>query len=135
EYKGKRAGNIGAAGAFSFYPGKNLGALGEAGGTVTNDPALAKHMQVLRDHGQEAKYHHSQIGWNGRMDGIQGAVLRVKLKGLDRGNAARRAHAKQYNELLSECEEVTTPVEATYGKHVYHVYAVRVQERDRVLKA
>ena len=135
EYKGKRAGNLGAAGAFSFYPGKNLGALGEAGGTVTNDPALAKTMQVLRDHGQEAKYHHSHIGWNGRMDGIQGAVLRVKLKGLDKGNAARREHAQQYTELLGGCADVVLPKEASYGKHVYHVYAIRLKNRDKVLKA
>ena len=135
EYKGKRAGTLGAAGAFSFYPGKNLGALGEAGGTVTNDAALAKTMQVLRDHGQEAKYHHSHIGWNGRMDGIQGAVLRVKLKSLDKGNAARREHAKQYGELLGGCADIGLPKEASYGKHVYHVYAIRVKNRDTVLKA
>ncbi len=135
EYKGKRAGTLGAAGAFSFYPGKNLGALGEAGGTVTNDAALAKTMQVLRDHGQEAKYHHSHIGWNGRMDGIQGAVLRVKLKSLDKGNAARREHAKQYGELLGGCADIVLPKEASYGKHVYHVYAIRVKNRDAVLKA
>ncbi|MGZ4974997.1 MAG: DegT/DnrJ/EryC1/StrS family aminotransferase, partial [Limisphaerales bacterium] len=104
-------------------------------GTVTNDATLARTMQVLRDHGQEAKYHHSHIGWNGRMDGIQGAVLRVKLKGLDKGNEARRAHAKQYGELLGGCADIVLPKEASYGKHVYHVYAIRVKNRDTVLKA
>jgi dTDP-4-amino-4,6-dideoxygalactose transaminase len=90
---------------------------------------------MLRDHGQETKYHHSYIGWNARMDGIQGAVLSVKLKGLDRGNAARRAHALQYNESLSGCEDLITPFEANYAKHVYHVYAVRVKGRDQLLHA
>ena len=90
EYKGRQAGTIGDAGAFSFYPGKNLGALGEAGAAVTNSPELKQKMDTLRDHGQAKKYHHSMIGWNGRMDGLQGAALRIKLRHLPKWNEARR---------------------------------------------
>lgn len=89
---------------------------------------------MLRDHGQETKYHHSYIGWNARMDGIQAAVLRVKLRDLDRGNAARRAHARLYGEYLGGQEDLITPQEAEYALHVYHVYAVRVQGRDQLLR-
>ena len=135
EYKGRRAGSIGHAGCFSFYPGKNLGAWGEAGAVVTNDQALAEKIRILRDHGQETKYHHSCIGWNARMDGIQAAVLRVKLKGLDRGNAARRAHARRYEELLAGLDDLTLPLAAEYGVPIYHLYVVRVPERDRILQA
>jgi dTDP-4-amino-4,6-dideoxygalactose transaminase len=135
EYKGRRAGSIGHAGCYSFYPGKNLGAWGEAGAVVTNDRALADRIRILRDHGQERKYHHSCIGWNARMDGIQAAILRVKLKGLDRGNAARRAHARLYGELLAGLAHVTVAPPAAHGVHVYHLYVVRVPERDRVLQA
>jgi dTDP-4-amino-4,6-dideoxygalactose transaminase len=135
EYKGKKAGAIGNAGCFSFYPGKNLGAFGEAGAVVTNEATLKEKIQILRDHGQETKYHHSCVGWNARMDGIQGAVLRVKLRVLDRGNAARQAHARRYDELLGNREDLITPREAAYAKHVYHVYAVRVKGRDELLRA
>jgi dTDP-4-amino-4,6-dideoxygalactose transaminase len=135
EYKGRKAGSIGDAGCFSFYPGKNLGAMGEAGAVVTNDRSLLEKIQILRDHGQETKYHHSCLGWNARMDGIQAAVLRVKLKTLDRGNAARRNHAQLYREHLGGCADLIVPSEAEYSRHVYHVYAVRVQERDRLLRA
>jgi len=135
EYKGRRAGSIGHAGCFSFYPGKNLGAWGEAGAVVTNDRALAEKIRILRDHGQETRYHHTCIGWNARMDGIQAAVLRVKLKGLDRGNAARRAHARRYKELLADLDVLTLPLAAEYGVHIYHLYVVRVPERDRILQA
>lgn len=134
-YRGRKAGTMGATGCFSFYPGKNLGALGEAGGVVTNDEALKTKMQVLRDHGQAKKYHHSMVGWNARMDGIQGAALSVKLKVLDSSNARRRAHAKMYSELLAGVDEIVLPVEPSHCQHVYHVYAVRVPERDRVLAA
>ena len=102
---------------------------------VTNDPALSQKIRVLRDHGQDKKYYHSDIGWNGRMDGIQGAVLRIKLKVLDRGNAARRAHAKRYDEGLTGLPGLTVTPPAAYGVPVYHIYAVRVKERDRVLQA
>ncbi|MGA3007711.1 MAG: DegT/DnrJ/EryC1/StrS family aminotransferase [Opitutaceae bacterium] len=135
EYKGRKAGSIGHAGCFSFYPGKNLGAFGEAGALVTNDRSLAEKVKVLRDHGQETKYHHSCVGWNARMDGIQGAVLRIKLKGLDHGNATRRAHARQYDEQLAGLADLVVAPVAKYGTPVYHLYVVRVKERDRVLQA
>jgi dTDP-4-amino-4,6-dideoxygalactose transaminase len=134
EYKGRRAGSIGQAAAFSFYPGKNLGAWGEAGGVTTNDKALADKIKILRDHGQETKYHHSVIGWNGRMDGIQGAVLRVKLKTLERGNEARRKNAALYRQLLAGVDGLIVESPAAYGTHVYHVFIVRVKERDRILQ-
>jgi dTDP-4-amino-4,6-dideoxygalactose transaminase len=133
-YKGRMAGTIGDAGCFSFYPGKNLGAFGEAGAVVTNDAELQKKIQVFRDHGQAKKYYHSVVGWNARMDGIQGAVLDIKLRGLRRGNEARREHSRLYSELLGGMEEVITPQEAGYGAHVYHIYAVRVKNRDLVLQ-
>jgi dTDP-4-amino-4,6-dideoxygalactose transaminase len=134
-YKDRKAGTMGVAGCFSFYPGKNLGALGEAGGIITADEKLAEKIRVLRDHGQQRKYFHSHIGWNGRMDGIQGAVLSVKLKYLDVGNVKRNAHAQLYDKLLGDNEAVITPHTAGYGRHVYHVYAVRVQDRNQVLQA
>jgi len=134
-YQGKKAGSLGVAGCFSFYPGKNLGAFGEAGAVVTHDATLSAKLQVLRDHGQARKYFHSDIGWNARMDGIQGAVLRVKLKYLESSNQQRRAHASLYNELLSATEQVITPFTAPDNQHIYHIYAVRVRERDRLLQA
>lgn len=133
EYKGRKAGSIGLAGCFSFYPGKNLGALGEAGAVTTDDAILAEKIRVLRDHGQVTKYHHSCIGWNARMDGIQGAVLQIKLRRLAAGNASRREHARAYGELLSQVDQVVTPEIASYGTPVYHLYVVRVQQRDRIL--
>jgi dTDP-4-amino-4,6-dideoxygalactose transaminase len=135
EYKGRKAGSVGHAGCFSFYPGKNLGALGEAGAVVTNLRPLAAKIQTLRDHGQEKKYYHSDIGWNARMDGIQGAVLRLKLKRLESGNEARRSCAQDYRQLLGDIEDLVVPQEAEYARHVYHVYAVRVPGRDQVIGA
>jgi len=135
EYKGRHAGTIGATGCFSFYPGKNLGALGEAGGVVTNDKQLNQAIRTLRDHGQSQKYHHTMVGWNARMDGIQGAALQIKLRKLAEGNEARRRNAKLYNDLLAGVEGLRLPVEAAGRKHVYHVYAVRVQPRDELLRA
>jgi len=134
-YKGKKAGAMGIAGCFSFYPGKNLGAFGEAGAVVTSDQALSARIQVLRDHGQARKYYHSHIGWNGRMDGIQGAVLRVKLKHLEASNTLRRAHAHLYDELLSGGEGVITPFAAPHNRHIYHIYALRAPNRDALLQA
>lgn len=134
-YKGRKAGSIGQAGSFSFYPGKNLGAWGEAGGITTNDPALRETMQMYREHGQQKKYYHDVVGWNGRMDGLQGAVLSVKLKYLDKANDGRRRAAARYNQLLAGTPGLTLPVEASYGRHIYHVYAVRVANRDTILKA
>jgi dTDP-4-amino-4,6-dideoxygalactose transaminase len=135
EYKGRRAGSIGHAAAFSMYPGKNLGALGEAGAVTTSDAALAERIKCLREHGQQKKYHHSLIGWNARMDGMQAAMLRIKLRRLAEGNAARRAHAKHYDQLLAGVAGVQAPHNAPDRTHVYHVYVVRVAERDRVLAA
>jgi dTDP-4-amino-4,6-dideoxygalactose transaminase len=134
EYKGRRAGSIGDAGCFSFYPGKNLGALGEAGAVVTDDAAAAVKMKVLRDHGQESKYHHSLIGWNARMDGIQGAVLTLKLRQLDRGNSARREHAKLYGQLLFGVDDLMLPIVADYCLPAFHLYVVQVEQRDQILK-
>ena len=134
QYKGQKAGTMGDAGCFSFYPGKNLGAFGEAGAVVTNDPELRKQIQMLRDHGQSRKYYHSTMGWNCRMDGIQAAILSIKLRHLDKANSLRRKHALEYNQAFAGIDEVLTPFEAKYARHVYHVYAVRVQERDAVLR-
>src|SRR5438034_7338392 len=134
EYKGRKAGTMGDAGCFSFYPGKNLGAFGEAGAVVTNDAELRKKIQVLRDHGQARKYYHTLVGWNCRMDGVQAAVLSIKLRHLEGGNLLRREHALQYNEAFAGIDEVATPFEANYARHVYHVYAIRVQERDEILR-
>jgi len=134
EYKGHKAGTLGIAGCFSFYPGKNLGAWGEAGAVITNDAALNHKIQILRDHGQARKYYHAMIGWNARMDGIQGAVLRVKLKYLDRNNDARRANAALYHELLNKTDAIILPKEAPYAKHNFHVYALRVENRDQIIK-
>jgi len=135
EYKGRKAGTMGATGCFSFYPGKNLGAYGEAGAVVTNDDALAEKMRMFRDHGQAKKYYHGMVGWNARMDGIQGAVLGVKLKYLAGWNDARRRHAAAYTEQLSSLNEVLKPREEAYARHVYHIYAIRVKERDRLMAA
>jgi dTDP-4-amino-4,6-dideoxygalactose transaminase len=134
KYKGRVAGTIGDAGCFSFYPGKNLGAIGEGGAIITNDDALAQQMRVFRDHGQASKYNHACIGWNARMDGIQGAVLNLKLLNLDPDNSARRALAAHYDACLSPVDEVETPFAHADGTHVYHIYAVRVPSRDEVLK-
>jgi len=114
-YKGKRTGTLGRAGCFSFYPGKNLGALGEAGAIVTNDEALDQRLRTLRDHGQVHKYHHNLIGWNCRMDGLQAAVLSVKLQHLDYYNSMRRRVAGLYDEAFASIEDIITPVRANYA--------------------
>ena len=133
-YKGRKAGSIGHAGSFSFYPGKNLGAWGEAGAVTTNDAALNDRMRMFREHGQKTKYYHDVVGWNGRMDGLQGAVLKVKLKYLDQANNGRRRAAARYNQLLAGLAGVTLPVEAAYARHNYHIYAIRVARRDNLMK-
>ncbi|MDV4155760.1 DegT/DnrJ/EryC1/StrS family aminotransferase [Rhizobium leguminosarum] len=130
QYKGHRAGSIGLSGCFSFYPGKNLGACGEGGMVVTNDDDQAKTMRMLRDWGQEQRYHHLLKGFNYRMDAIQGAILRVKLRHLEAWTEARRTHARRYSSLLAGSTVLTTPVEAADRRHVYHVYAVRSRDRD-----
>src|SRR5271166_5807421 len=134
EYKGRKVGTLGDAAAFSFYPGKNLGAFGEAGAIVTNNAELQEKIRILRDHGQVRKYHHTMVGWNCRMDGIQGAILRIKLRHLDKGNQLRRANAAHYDRALEGIEEITTPPQAACVHHVYHVYAVRVKDRDEVAR-
>jgi dTDP-4-amino-4,6-dideoxygalactose transaminase len=135
KYKGRTAGTLGDAGCFSFYPSKNLGALGEAGAIVTDNAELQEKLRILRDHGQVRKYCHDLIGWNCRMDGIQAAVLRVKLRHLESGNSLRRAHALRYNRAFDGMGEVAIPFEAPYARHVYHVYAIRVPERDVVMNS
>ena len=102
---------------------------------VTHDEELKNKLHILRDHGQVKKYHHALVGWNARMDGIQGALLRVKLKHLAAWNEARRANARLYAQQLAGVEELILPAEAVYGRHVYHVYAVRVRNRDPILRA
>jgi dTDP-4-amino-4,6-dideoxygalactose transaminase len=133
EYRAKKAGTIGDTGCFSFYPGKNLGAYGDAGALITDNPELAAKTQKLRDHGQSKKYYHDVIGWNSRMDGLQGAVLSIKLKHLACWNEARRNKAMLYNALLAETDNAITPVEKEYAKHVFHIYAVRIKNRDELI--
>lgn len=133
EYYGRRAGSIGDLGCFSFYPGKNLGAYGEAGGVVTNRKDLADKIRIIRDHGQAKKYYHKVVGWNARMDGIQAAVLSVKLKHIEKWTEMRRRNAMLYNELLKDMEDVITPLEMTGACHVYHIYALRAGEREDLI--
>jgi dTDP-4-amino-4,6-dideoxygalactose transaminase len=134
-YRSRPAGSLGRLGCFSFYPGKNLGALGEAGAVVTNDAGLRDRVRMLRDHGQSRKYDHDLIGWNARMDGIQGAVLRLKLRHLADWNARRRTNAHIYDEALGGLENLLTPAEADWARHVYHLYVIRVNRRDELLRA
>ncbi len=134
EYKGRRAGSMGVMGCFSFYPGKNLGAAGEGGAVVTRDAALDKHIRVLRDWGMERKYHHDFKGFNYRMEGIQGAVLGVKMKYIEEWTEKRRAAAAAYRLRLAGLSGIRLPEEAADRRHVYHVFAVFVKDRDAVLK-
>jgi dTDP-4-amino-4,6-dideoxygalactose transaminase len=127
----RRAGSMGKASAFSFYPGKNLGACGEAGAITTNDATMAQRMKMIRDHGQAKKYYHDMEGYNGRLDSIQAGWLSVKLRHLARWNEARRALAHRYHDLLAEAKEaIVAPLEAPWTKGVYHLYVVRVQDRE-----
>src|SRR5271166_2866624 len=134
EYKGRKVGSLGDAGCFSFYPGKNLGAFGEAGAVMTCNAELQEKIRILRDHGQVRKYHHAMVGWNCRMDGIQGNILRVKLQHLERGNHFRRSHAARYDSAFEGVDDVVVPVQAAYAQHVYHIYAIRVRNRDEVMQ-
>jgi dTDP-4-amino-4,6-dideoxygalactose transaminase len=129
EYNGRRSGSIGAMGCFSFYPGKNLGAYGEGGAVVTSDDEAAKKIRMLRDWGQEKRYHHVLKGFNYRMEGFQGAILRVKLRYLEQWTEARRARAREYDSSLAG-SAVQTPEQLAGRRHVYHIYAVRTPERD-----
>jgi len=127
----KKAGSIGHAAAFSFYPGKNLGACGEAGAITTNDESMAQRMRMIRDHGQARKYYHDVEGYNGRLDAMQAGFLSLKLRHLPKWNEARRALAHRYHELFAEAKDsVIVPREALWTKGVYHLYVVRVADRE-----
>jgi dTDP-4-amino-4,6-dideoxygalactose transaminase len=126
----RRAGAFGHAAAFSFYPGKNLGACGEAGAVTTDDDHVARTIRMLRDHGQARKYFHDLEGYNGRLDAIQAAFLRTKLQHLDSWNAQRREAAVFYDELLSHNPGIVTPVQSERSRSVYHLYVVRHDNRD-----
>jgi dTDP-4-amino-4,6-dideoxygalactose transaminase len=130
----RRAGSFGKAAAFSFYPGKNLGACGEGGAVTTDDEQVAKTIRMLREHGQIKKYFHDLEGYNGRLDAIQAAFLRVKLRHLDDWNAQRRAAAARYGELLSGIAELVPPFELDCSKAVYHLYVVRNNDRDALVE-
>ncbi len=133
-YRHQRAGTLGDAGCFSFYPGKNLGAFGEGGAVTTNDAALAERLRQLRNHGQSAKNEHTLLGWNSRMDGFQAAVLRTKLRHLPEWTDRRRAIAAYYVDHMEASPAVVLPVEAGYASHVYHLFVVRVAERDDFMR-
>jgi dTDP-4-amino-4,6-dideoxygalactose transaminase len=132
--RGKSAGELGHAAATSFYPGKNLGAYGDAGAVLTDSDELAARMRMIRDHGSLYKYEHEVIGVNSRLDTLQAVVLSAKLRRLAGWNAARQAAASRYDALLSQVEEVTRPSVLDGNEHVWHLYVVRVPDRDRVLK-
>ncbi|MEE8161156.1 MAG: DegT/DnrJ/EryC1/StrS family aminotransferase [Acidobacteriota bacterium] len=132
QYKGKLVGSIGHLGAFSFYPGKNLGAFGDGGAAVTNDPQLADRLKMLRNYGQRQKYHHDFLAFNSRLDTLQAAILRVKLKHLAQWNSKRRAAASLYDQYLAE-SKFRSPVIAPYSTHVFHLYVIRSRERDELL--
>jgi dTDP-4-amino-4,6-dideoxygalactose transaminase len=131
-YKGRPVGSLGDLACFSFYPGKNLGAYGEGGMVLTSNAEYAKKIRMLRDWGQDRKYNHLLAGYNYRMEGMQGAILRVKLRHLEKWTEARRAHAARYGRLLADCG-VGIPAEAAEARHVYHV--VRTSQREAVMKA
>ena len=132
EYKGNKVGGLSAASSFSFYPGKNLGAYGEAGAATTNDDELAKKLKMYREHGQSEKYHHETFGHNYRMEGIQGAVLGVKLKHLNEWTEKRRAVAEKYKNLLEGVGDIVLPTEMPYSKHVYHLFVIKTKWRDEL---
>ena len=133
EGRWKKAGSMGIAAAFSFYPGKNLGACGEAGAVTTNDAKIAARIRMLRDHGQAHKYYHEIEGYNGRLDAIQAGILSVKLKHLNAWNAMRRECARRYQDLFSSvCENISLPCERSWAKAVYHLYVIRVSRRDQL---
>jgi dTDP-4-amino-4,6-dideoxygalactose transaminase len=129
-----RAGSVGAAAAFSFYPGKNLGALGEAGAVTTNDAEVARKVRLLRDHGQATKYYHDIEGYNGRLDTIQCAFLSTKLPHLESWNAQRRERAAEYARLLRNAGEFVLPYEPEISRGVWHLYVVREPERDGLIE-
>jgi dTDP-4-amino-4,6-dideoxygalactose transaminase len=130
----KKAGTMGIAAAFSFYPGKNLGAFGEAGAVTTNDEGIARTIRMLRDHGQIKKYYHDIEGYNGRLDAIQAGILRIKLRHLLKWNEQRKHHAHRYNELLFDVKDVVPPYEPDWSRSVYHLYVMRTNGRDELHK-
>jgi dTDP-4-amino-4,6-dideoxygalactose transaminase len=131
----KKAGSMGVAAAFSFYPGKNLGACGEAGAITTNDAEMARKMRMLRDHGQSKKYYHEMEGYNGRLDAIQAGILGVKLKHLPEWTELRRAAAARYRELLAASDAgIAAPYEPAWSRAVYHLFVVRVENRSELMK-
>ncbi|MEO0225469.1 MAG: DegT/DnrJ/EryC1/StrS family aminotransferase [candidate division WOR-3 bacterium] len=133
-YNGKKTGTFGDVGCFSFYPSKNLGACGEAGAIVTDDPLLALKVRMMRDHGQRKKYLHEMIGFNYRMEGLQGAMLGVKLNYLKAWNERRQKIARLYNELLSDVDGVVIPRVRVKSEHIYHLYVVKVKKREEAIK-
>ena len=135
KYKARKTGGLGDLGCISFFPSKNLGAYGDGGMIVTNSEAYSKHLRVLRNHGSSQKYFATEQGWNSRLDEIQAAILRVKLRHLDHWGAARRKNASSYSQLLKAIPGVVTPFEAPWAEHVYHQYTIRVANRDRVQSA
>ncbi len=134
EYKGKRIGGLSKVASFSFYPGKNLGAFGEGGAVTTNDDELAQKFRMLRDHGSMKKYYHEYYGHNYRMEGIQGAVLGVKLKYLEDWTKKRRLAAKKYCGLLKDVRQIGLPQEMSYANHVYHLFVIQTKDRDKLQK-
>ncbi len=134
EDRWRRAGSMGHAAAFSFYPGKNLGACGEGGAVTTDDEDIAQKARMLRDHGQAEKYVHEVEGYNGRLDAIQAGILRIKLGRLQDWNEHRRQRARRYSELLKEVKDVITPFEPEWTRPVYHLYVIRLPERDGLLR-
>ncbi len=131
---GQKAGSLGSTGCLSFYPTKNLGAMGDAGMVTTQDGPLAGVLESIRNHGQGEAYYHPRVGGNFRMDSIQAAVLSVKLRRLDGWTAARQGHAARYDEMLADCDGVSTPVIAEGNTHIYHQYTLRARDRDRLRK-
>jgi dTDP-4-amino-4,6-dideoxygalactose transaminase len=129
EYRGRRVGTLADATAWSFYPSKNLGAYGDAGAVTTDDPELAQRLRLLRNYGEERRYYHTIRGFNSRLDEIQAAILRVKLRHLDTWNARRRAIAARYQESIRH-PEVRLPTEAPWARHVFHLYVIRTRQRD-----
>lgn len=134
EYKGKKVGGFGQVGAFSFYPTKNLGAFGDGGMVVTNHSKIFAGLQKLRDYGRKSRYEHVSLGYNSRLDSIQAVFLNEKLKKLDTWNENRIAAARYYKQLLIGQTAISLPLEAPCGRHVYHIFAVRVKNRDRVFE-
>ena len=133
EYKGRRCGSMGDIGCFSFYPGKNLGAYGEGGAVTTNNPDYAKMTRILRDWGTDKKYYHDYKGFNYRMEGVQGAVLGVKMKYIEEWTEARRRHAARYDEAFAG-QSFRAPPPPAHMRHVYHVYAIRTPKREAMMK-